>query len=63
LLGDFIGRVGRATADGKIHNQIDNILIGRGRHSSVLGVHSFREENCNTENYLEMANVRESSSE
>jgi hypothetical protein len=28
------------TPDGKVHNQIDHILIGRRRHSNILVVHS-----------------------
>jgi exonuclease III len=32
--------------DGKIHNQIDHILVGRRRHSNVLDVRSFRAADC-----------------
>ena len=45
--------------DGKIHNQIDHILIDRRRHSSILGVQSFRTANFDTDPYLVVARVRE----
>ncbi|PNF41609.1 hypothetical protein B7P43_G10463 [Cryptotermes secundus] len=45
--------------DGKIHNQIDHILIDRRRHSSILDVRSFRAADCDTDHYLVVAKVKE----
>jgi hypothetical protein len=43
--------------DGKTHNQIDHILIDMGRHSIALDVQSFRAADCDTDQYLMMANL------
>jgi hypothetical protein len=45
--------------DGKTHNQIDHILVDRQRHSNVLDVRSFRAADCDSDNYLVVAEVRE----
>jgi hypothetical protein len=44
--------------DGKIHNQIDHLLIGDG-NSNILDVRSFREADRDTDHYLVGAKVRE----
>jgi len=45
--------------DGKTHNQIDYVLIGRRWHSCVMDVPSFRGADCDTNHYLVIAKVRE----
>jgi hypothetical protein len=44
---------------GKTHNQIDHILIDRHWHSSALDVQSFMQADCDTSNYLVVAEVME----
>jgi len=46
------------SSDGKTHNLIDQVLIDRRWHSSVLDVRSFRGADCDTDHYLVIANVR-----
>ena len=46
--------------NGKIHKQIDHILIDRRRQSIILDVRSFRGADCNIDHYLVVGKVRES---
>jgi hypothetical protein len=43
----------------KTHNQIDHILVDRRRYSNVLDVRSFGPADCDSDNYLVVAKVRE----
>jgi hypothetical protein len=45
--------------EGNTYNQIDHIFIDRRQNSSVLDLQSFREADCDTNNYLVVAKVRE----
>ena len=45
--------------DGKTHNQIDYLFIGRRWHSSTFNVRSFRGADCDTDHYLVVAQVME----
>jgi hypothetical protein len=47
------------SSDGKTHNQIDHILVDRRRHSSVLDIRSYSAADCDTDQYLVVAKVRE----
>jgi hypothetical protein len=49
----------RISQDGKTLNQIDHILVDRRRHSNVLDVRSFRAADCDSDQYLVVAKVRE----
>jgi hypothetical protein len=48
------------SANGKMHSQIDHILIDRRRHSSISDVRSFTAADCDTDHYLVVAKIRES---
>ena len=45
--------------NGKIHNQIDHILIDRRWYSSIQDVRSFRVADSDTDHYLMVSKVRE----
>jgi len=47
------------SSGGKTQNQTENVLRDRRWQSSVLDVPSFRRANCDTDNYLVIAKVRE----
>jgi hypothetical protein len=44
--------------DGKTHNQTDHILIDRRGHSSILDIQLFRAADCDTDDYLVVAQDR-----
>ena len=45
--------------DGKTHNRIEYILIGRRWHSIILDMRNFRGTDCDTDHYLVVSEVRE----
>jgi hypothetical protein len=45
--------------EGKTHNRIDHVLIGRRRHSSVLDIRYIRRADCDTDRYLVVAKRRD----
>jgi hypothetical protein len=45
--------------EGKSHNQIDDVLIDRRRHLSVLDVQLLRAADCNSDHYVVVGKVRE----
>jgi len=59
LLHRHIHKYTWTSPDEKTHNQIDQILIDRSKHSSILDVRSFRGAECDTDHYLVVAKVRE----
>jgi hypothetical protein len=46
-------------SDWKIHKEIYYILIDRGWYSSILDGRVFRKANCDTDQYMKVALVRE----
>jgi hypothetical protein len=44
---------------GQTHNQINHVLIDMRWHSSILDVRSFRRADCDTDQYLVVAKIRE----
>jgi hypothetical protein len=48
----------RTSPDGKVHNQIDHILVDRRSHSIVLDVRSLRAADCDNGHYLVVAKVK-----
>jgi hypothetical protein len=55
----FIILLGHPYPYGKTHSQINQILIYRRGHSNVPDVQSFRGVDCDTDNYLVIANFRD----
>ena len=45
--------------NGKIHNQIDHILVDRRWHLGILDVQNFRGADCDTDYYVVVSVVRE----
>jgi hypothetical protein len=45
--------------DGKMHSQIDHVLINERWHSSIVDIQSFRGADCDTDHCLVVAKVRE----
>jgi len=45
--------------DGKTHSPVDHMLIDRRWHSRVPDVRYFREDDCDTDHYVVVAEVRE----
>jgi len=45
----------------KMHNQTDHVLIDKIWHSSLDAFQSFRGADCNTDHYLMVIKLRESS--
>jgi hypothetical protein len=39
------------------HNQIDNVLIDKRRHSNILDIGSFKVADCDTDHYLVVAKL------
>jgi hypothetical protein len=48
-----------SSPDGKTNNQTDHISIDRRWHSRILDVRSFRGDDCDTDQHLVVARVRE----
>jgi hypothetical protein len=47
------------TPEGKMHSEINHILINRRQHSSVLDIQYFRGADCGTDHSLVIAKARE----
>jgi hypothetical protein len=43
----------------KVSYQIERVLIGKRRHSNILDIRSFRGADCDTDQYLVVAKLRE----
>jgi hypothetical protein len=55
----YIHKYTCASPNGKPHNQIDQNLVDRRRHSNGLYVRSYGAANCDTEHFLVVAKARE----
>jgi endonuclease/exonuclease/phosphatase family metal-dependent hydrolase len=47
----------RTSPEGKVHNQIDHILMDRRRHSNILDIRSFSGADCDTDHYFVVAKL------
>jgi len=59
FLHQNIHKYSRTSPNGHTYKKVDNILIDRRWHLSVLDVQSFRVADCDTDDYLVIAKVRE----
>jgi hypothetical protein len=55
----YIHKFSYAYRDGRTHIQIDDIIVDRRRHSSLLDAHSFRAAGYDTDHFLMVAKDRE----
>jgi hypothetical protein len=54
----YIHKYTWTSPDGKTHNWIDIILVHKRKHSNVLDDRSFKAANCDTDQYLVVAEIR-----
>jgi hypothetical protein len=58
LIAAFIHKYTCTSPDGQTHNETDNVLTDKRRHSSILGVRPFRRSDGHTDHCLVAAKVR-----